>query len=402
MASNLIETAQNSDFPIISSDKEQAQLLQSKDVCRNCGTHLSGKFCHGCGQPSRSIIKFFGQVVMDVLDDVIGYDSRLKHTIMPLLFKPGKITNDYIKGKVFHYVLPVRLYLILSVVCILMVQAVIDPKKMITDDVSFSNDNQSQQEIDNELDKAQKIMDESGLAIDVRSKIEAKKPKKEVEVKGAPLESEAQKNQQDLTDKMELDKEVKIVSGAGYFNFEYDDETEAFVFEGDFYKDYPQAKSAVVDIHNKSKSWKQDPTPLVNQLFELFPWMMFAILPIFAIVLKFTYIFKKRFYVEHLVFCLHNHCFIYFALILEILLGLLEESLAKYDFWLADFLAQLTSYLSIGLAFWIVIYIGIALKRVYRQGWFFTLSKMMFLSLIYFSFLLFGFLTTLIIGAWQA
>ncbi len=168
MSSNLIETSQDSDFQTAVSEKEPTKTKQIKDLCTNCGTHLSGKYCHACGQPSRSIIKFFGQVVIDVLDDVIGYDSRLKHTIVPLLFKPGKITNDYICGKVFHYVLPVRLYLILSVICILMVQAITDPTKMITDEVTISADAQSPEEIDKELEKAQKIFDESGIKVDLR------------------------------------------------------------------------------------------------------------------------------------------------------------------------------------------------------------------------------------------
>ncbi|MGB0496620.1 MAG: DUF3667 domain-containing protein, partial [Kangiellaceae bacterium] len=103
-------------------------------VCGNCETVLSGQFCHSCGQSSKSMIKFFGEVVKELLDDALGYDSRFKHSLLPLLFKPGRLTLDYVKGKRFHYVLPFKLYLITSVLFILIIKNTTD-----TDGLNFNN-----------------------------------------------------------------------------------------------------------------------------------------------------------------------------------------------------------------------------------------------------------------------
>jgi len=424
MSTDLLQTQQDSEFSETELREPVAENKFSKDGCSNCGTQLSGKFCHGCGQPSRSIIKFFGQVVVDVLDDVIGYDSRLKHTIVPLLFKPGKITIDYIQGRIFHYVLPIRLYLILSVVCILMVQAITDFKDINMENVTTTieaNDGKLDKE---ELEKAQKLLDASGVDIDLSKQVivgdvdkavfTSQKKLTDLTLKDAQSNSTAKTNsfaESDSSKNQSVDDSVGTNHSApsknvevsnDYFDLDYNESDESFAFHGQFYRDYPQTKAAVADIYKKSKGWKEDPTPLINQLFELFPIMMFIILPLFAIALKILYIFKKRYYIEHLVFCLHNHCFIYFALILEILLDLLEKQVAQYEHWAAQMLASITSFASVALAFWIVIYIAVAMKRVYQQGWFLTLTKMTLLGMVYFSFLMIGLFVTAIIGAWQA
>lgn len=375
--------------------------FKPKDFCSNCGTQLSGKYCHSCGQPSRSIIKFFGQVIKDILEDLVGYDSRLKHTIFPLLFKPGQITIDYVNGKVFHYVLPTRLYLILSVVCILLVQAITDPKSIITEDINSDTVEQQQESVKQDLtDLKNELTDNNNDAIVIGRLLDedTNNQKKLTQLdRGTNPDNESGELSPDNTSSQNT---IKVSSD--YLDFSYDANTDKMEFTGDFYNEYPYFKQAIIDIKNKSKSWKDDPTPLVKKIFELFPIMMFVILPLFALVLKFTYIFSKRYYIEHLVFCLHNHCFIYFALILEILLSLLDTVLVSHDNWFSWFFSELTDYITTALACWILVYIVIAMKRVYRQGWLMTLTKTIFLGAVYFLFLLFGLLITALVGAWQA
>ena len=118
MTQNII-TANDANFDI--EEKLGEGSTSERDLCANCGASLGGQFCHSCGQSSKSMIKFFGEVIKELLDDTLGYDSRLKHSLLPLFFKPGRLTLDYVKGKRFHYVLPFKLYLITSVLFILLV-----------------------------------------------------------------------------------------------------------------------------------------------------------------------------------------------------------------------------------------------------------------------------------------
>jgi hypothetical protein len=106
------------------------KIKKKEELCSNCGSALGGEFCHTCGQSSKSMIKFFGEVMVELLDDTLGYDSRLKNSIFLLLFRPGRITLDYIRGKRFHYVLPFKLYLITSVLFILLIKNVIDTEQL--------------------------------------------------------------------------------------------------------------------------------------------------------------------------------------------------------------------------------------------------------------------------------
>jgi len=84
------------------------------------------------------------------------------------------------------------------------------------------------------------------------------------------------------------------------------------------------------------------------------------------IFLKIIYVRSKKFYVEHLIFSFHYHAFIFLIFTMVILL---------------------IPYLGggiIGLGFFIAfVYLFIALKRIYQQGWFKTLLKIFIISLIY-------------------
>jgi hypothetical protein len=85
-------------------------------LCENCGFDLDGPFCGRCGQPERSVIRFFGSVVMHILDDIFGFDSRAGRTLVPLIFRPGFLTNEYFRGRRVHYVPPIRLYFFVSII----------------------------------------------------------------------------------------------------------------------------------------------------------------------------------------------------------------------------------------------------------------------------------------------
>jgi hypothetical protein len=110
--------AQNSDAAVSVGVGVSSTVGVSKGakVCGNCGNELEGPFCGVCGQPEKSMIRFFGSVLMHFLDDVFGFDSRAGRTLFPLIFRPGFLTNEYIKGRRVHYVPPVRLYLFISII----------------------------------------------------------------------------------------------------------------------------------------------------------------------------------------------------------------------------------------------------------------------------------------------
>ena len=101
--------------------------------------------------------------------------------------------------------------------------------------------------------------------------------------------------------------------------------------------------------------------------------MVLCCIPLFALVLKILYVFKRRYYVEHLIFALHTHAFVFLSTLIIIGLG----------FLLALKSTALTAVASTFLGFAVLIQLLVAIRRVYRQNWFATLFKFALGSLIY-------------------
>ena len=79
-------------------------------ACLNCGTMLSGPFCHQCGQAGhvhRTLMAF----VHDLLHGVFHFEGRIWRTIPLLLVRPGQLTRDYIAGHRVRHVSPIALFL---------------------------------------------------------------------------------------------------------------------------------------------------------------------------------------------------------------------------------------------------------------------------------------------------
>ncbi len=414
-------------------DENSSDLKQSSEpvdshyeYCSNCGVRLAGLYCHQCGQSSKSMIKFFGEVVRELLDDTIGYDSRVKHSIMPLLFKPGKITLDYIKGKRFYYVLPFRLYLITSLVLILLVQASVDTNELKFNEIVKVNGDQESvqelqkeinQEVNQELDELNKTLNQAktkdkttakngqqpkdSSADSASNRVAQERPTQEktAEEKPASRQSENE-SESESESKADSQPSLKVGSDDESINLNWNEETQQLEGVDDLSEGV--LKTFLVVINPKIKNWREDPKPIIDEFFEALPFMMFVILPIFAIFLKVFYAFSKRYYVEHLVFLLHNHSFIYLVMMIEIITEFFAVKLANFDNGLANVTAVGLHAIGKLLFYWTFIYVFLAMKRFYRQGWFLTFFKTISLGAIYSVLILMGFVLTLAYGAYSA
>jgi hypothetical protein len=110
--------------------------------------------------------------------------------------------------------------------------------------------------------------------------------------------------------------------------------------------------------------------------------MVLCCIPLFALVLKILYVFKRRYYIEHLIFALHTHAFVFLSTVVIIGLGFLLA-------WKAP--APFTPLVCTLLGFTVLIQLQIAIRKVYRQNWFATLFKFVLGSVIYFVMLCIAF-----------
>ena len=96
---------------------QRAEPEPAYSACLNCGEKLLGEFCWRCGQEVVDLRRPMRDLASDLLDNVLNLDSRLLRTLGPLLFKPGRLTREYLAGRRAPYVRPLKVYLLAALVC---------------------------------------------------------------------------------------------------------------------------------------------------------------------------------------------------------------------------------------------------------------------------------------------
>jgi hypothetical protein len=79
--------------------------------CPNCNELLWGQYCASCGQRARVRMITFWELLKDAGDLLASLDSRIWRTLGLLMFRPGRLTLDYLQGKRARYVPPMRLFI---------------------------------------------------------------------------------------------------------------------------------------------------------------------------------------------------------------------------------------------------------------------------------------------------
>ena len=96
---------------------KNALELQSAAIhCPNCGTLIAGQFCQGCGQPAHLHVPSAREFMHEFIAHYVALEGKLWKSVALLLFRPGRLTRDYIEGKRARYVEPLRLYLSFSII----------------------------------------------------------------------------------------------------------------------------------------------------------------------------------------------------------------------------------------------------------------------------------------------
>jgi hypothetical protein len=92
-------------------------------TCLNCNELLSArrppKFCPACGQDTRVKPPSLREFAQQFGGAYLATEGALWRTLKLLLIKPGELTAQYLAGRRKHYVLPLRLYLTISVLVLL-------------------------------------------------------------------------------------------------------------------------------------------------------------------------------------------------------------------------------------------------------------------------------------------
>lgn len=92
------------------------------DPCVNCGADAPQRYCPDCGQATRSPRAPLRELTGELFSSVFSLDSRAFKSLPTLLFRPGRLTRDFLLGHRASQVPPLRMYLLVSLVFFLFFQ----------------------------------------------------------------------------------------------------------------------------------------------------------------------------------------------------------------------------------------------------------------------------------------
>jgi hypothetical protein len=386
--------------------------------CANCGAPMLGPYCYACGQPKKGLIRHLASVMSDVLDTVFNIDSRVFHTLVPLYFRPGYLTLEYFAGRRVRYVTPFRLFFFLSLVAFLAIQASFDLDDSNTNfvtggDVVHIASNATSIETAATADEV-----DQRLAAAVTGLEAARKSVGPASGTTTAAATDADADRDAARDVIgQTEDSLRKEAWARKTWIKARDQALAAGkppppdpggndhltwFDGSVWDPAAHplhvawAPDAVNDwfdtlahhMHDNLLAAKHNPQRAIAGLFSVLPQTLVVLMPLFAVLLKVFYLFKRRLYMEHLIVALHSHAFIVLSLLVVCVVGWLQDWTAPHASWVATGLG----YAVMAAWIWLPVYLFVMQKRVYRQGWLMTLLKFCLIGWCYSMMVGFGLL----------
>ncbi len=300
---------------------------RSDKNCLNCGSKVAGRYCQFCGQENVEVKESIWHLIMHFIEDLTHFDGKLWKTLKLLLLKPASLTKYYMDGKRATYLHPIRMYLFVSAVFLLVI---------------FSGGPKSPGEI-----------------------------KKEVNAKLA-----TQVSKQKLDSAIKEADNFKLQIGTDTFNYKSIESYEAAQNKLPVTKkdSWFEQKIAMRQIY-LSQKYKGDKfeigKALIEQFQHYFSRILYISLPIFAFFVWVLYRRnKEHFFVDHLIFSIHIYCAFYIILFAVKIIDNVYEFFMHKPFVILDAL----------VAFVLFFYLYKSLRNHFHQSRAKTILKFIILS----------------------
>ena len=327
------------------------RVLPDSEPCPNCGNPTPGNYCPACGQRRVARVLSLRRLVADAVEDQFSLNAALPRTLGLLFTHPGMLTTEFLSGRIAQYIPPFRLYLLTSFVFFLaaaMFGCNNDENNNDNVRVGFSGDSAG---VSLSVDTTADTTPAARAGV-TRARRTAARDTGDFEPDSAMLieaDSAAERERRRVINQhrkvFNVERQIDDAFGKLSLPFE------------------AQLKERILARTQLDDDTLED--LFERQLTERAPIVIFLLVPVFTAIMKLLYIRQNRFYVEHFVFALHVHSFIFFTLTLLAVLP---------DWWLVSILMSL----------WVLAYIFLSMRRVYQQSRWTTLFKYIALSFSYF------------------
>ncbi|AUC76693.1 DUF3667 domain-containing protein [Olleya sp. Bg11-27] len=328
------------------------------NTCKNCESNFKSgfDFCPHCGMRDKEELTL-GILFNNTLNNYLLWDSKFFKSFIPLMTKPGFLSNQFIGGKRLSYLHPAQLYLFITFVFFFL--------------FSFQMNRVEQELNDGFKTESTKILNEVE-AIQIDS------------VKRKKIRTTLNENKylSGMTAK-DIDSIVgqKDIGADHTISFGYDSKKlDSLIANGAsksvMYKAmgmtdnpgwfdkmlYPQ----ILKFHQDRKAGS-----IWVSMINATPIALFILLPLFALFLKLFY-WKKGRYAYHLVFAFYFFAFIF--MVFSILL-------------IANLIMDVPNWISLLITLSIFLYFVISTKRFYNQRWRYSLLKSSIISFVFLAIL---------------
>jgi hypothetical protein len=352
-----------------SQEKGRKSLKYRGEKCLNCDQKLdkSERFCPNCSQLNSTKKLHFKDLFNELFGSIFAYDSRIMLTLRVLLFKPGKISKEYVEGRRMRYANPFRFYLSVSIVFFLLsglISKFTEYTKTYKEEIQKSTlpsniktlDDEETVKIVQEALKESNIKVPDSALINLNTKNFRKINKEIVYLTEAQFDSISRGERlykrariyNDFYSKNNTLKPHEALHQIGHNNSAYNRWLYKKVIDFRFFKDNPDVA--------------------YNYFISKLPVVIFLFMPIFAMFIKLIYIRKNKYtYMEHLVFAFHVQSMLFVLLIFS--------EIFDYVF--------VTSLFTTSALFVFGFYLYKAMRKFYEQGRFKTIVKFMILNSLF-------------------
>ena len=285
----------------------ELDLHHAATDCPNCSATVSGHFCHQCGQETVLHPPSAREFMHEFIGHYVALEGKLWKSLGLLLFRPGRLTLEYIKGRRVRYVQPLRMYLTFSLIFFAVLKFSIHTGVHVGDGEAHATAPTAEQAHKN-----------------------ADNPKADGQQKTAAAPRPAHTSKTDMV--LKEDKEGEI----GDFSRQVSGAVRPY-----------NAHVANRIEHFADLPFEEERALLEESFYHYAPYAIFCMMPFFALYLKMLYLGSGRRYGEHLLFALHTNAFAFLAMTLMVLL--------PDSFGFVTFL----------LWMWLAFYLPAAMRKVY-------------------------------------
>lgn len=101
--------------------------IKASCTCKNCERTFQGTHCPHCGQNQNTPRFTIRNAFQNILSGFFNIDNGFSRNLLELLYRPGYMIRDYLRGKRVHYYKPFQTLFVLAALYIMAVQ-LIDPE----------------------------------------------------------------------------------------------------------------------------------------------------------------------------------------------------------------------------------------------------------------------------------